>query len=153
MNIKHSYDNNIQNSLYILINYIDTNELLTELQNKKKIKWHTHKYIEIDETHFFIKKMCENFNVSLLKCRINYFDKNTTKEFHKDFYNQDLTIVLNIYPGLIVFKHDKTNVLINFHLESNTLYIFDKYINEFWSHKVESVNNERYSIVLWCKIR
>lgn len=155
INIKFSFDKNPQNSIYLFSNYIDTSLLLKELENTNRTRWHTHTIIDnpesIEPFNDLINKISKDFGVNPLKTRINHFEKNTVKEYHKDFYKQDLTIVLNLHHGRILFKHDKTENIIDFYLEPNTLYIFDKSVNEHWMHRVEIGDTDRISIVVWGK--
>jgi hypothetical protein len=153
VNIKFRFDNNPDNSIYILGNYLDSEDLLKEILLKTRIQWHTHTIVENPESiilfNELINKISKEFNVIPIKTRINYFKKNTFKEYHKDFYKQDVTIVLNLHYGHILFKHDTTNNVINLSIEPNTLYIFDKYVNEAWRHRVEMSDTDRISIVIW----
>jgi hypothetical protein len=151
--IKFKFDNNYENSIYFIQNYIKSDDLLNEILTTNRIKWHTHTIVENPESiilfNELIDKISKEFNVIPIKTRINYFEKNTIKEYHKDFYKQDLTIVLNLHYGHILFKHDTTDNVMNFSIEPNTLYIFDKYVNEYWKHRVEMSDTDRISIVVW----
>jgi len=154
LNVKFKFDNS-DNSIYFIQNYIDNNdELIKELSSKNLIPWHTHALIENPESIFLfnevINKILNDFNVNPLKIRVNYMEKNTIKDYHKDFYKQDFTIVLNLHPGHILFKHDITENIIKFLVEANTLYIFDKTVNQFWSHRAETLGLDRLSIIIWC---
>jgi hypothetical protein len=153
LNIKFKFDDISDNSIYILENYIEDVSLLNEILLKNRIKWHTHTIIENPESiiafNELVNKISKEFNVIPTKTRINYFEKNTFKEYHKDFYKQDFTIVLNFHYGNILFKNDTTHNVINFSIEPNTLYIFGKYVNEHWTHRVEMSETDRVSIVIW----
>jgi hypothetical protein len=155
MNIKFKFDNNPDNSMYFIQNYIESDDLLKEISTKNRIQWHTHTIIENPESimlfNELVDKISKDFNIIPSKTRINHFEKNTIKEYHKDFYKQDFTIVLNLHRGHILFKHDTSDNVINFSIEPNTLYIFDKNVNEFWRHRVETTDIDRISIVIWCK--
>jgi hypothetical protein len=155
INIKFKFDNNPPNSIYFIENYIDSKPLLKKLLDKSTVKWHTHTIIENPESielfNDLINKISKDFNITPIKTRVNYFEKKTIKKYHKDFYKQDLTIVLNIHPGRILFKQDNTDTVIDCHLEQNTLYIFDKFINTCWMHQVETIDIDRISIVTWAK--
>lgn len=155
INIKFRFDDNTSNSIYFIQNYVDINTLLKEIMNKPRITWHTHTMVENPESielfNDLISKIAQEFNVVPIKTRINHFEKNTIKEYHKDFYKQDFTIVLNLHPGRILFKHEKAESTIDFYLEPGTLYIFDKSVNENWLHRVEVGNTDRISIVFWGK--
>jgi hypothetical protein len=156
VNIKFKFDDIPYNSIYFIQNYIDINTLLNEIINKPRIKWHTHTIVDNPESielfNELISKISKDFNITPIKARINHFDKNTIKEYHKDFYKQDFTIVLNLHHGRVLFKQDKTESIIDFHLEPGTLYIFDKTVNNYWTHRVEMGDTDRISIVVWGKI-
>ena len=155
LNIKFKFDNNPDNSIYILENYVEDERLLKEILLKNRIQWHTHTIVENPESitlfNELINKISREFNVIPTKTRINYFEKNTIKEYHKDFYKQDFTIVLNFHYGHVLFKHDTSDNVMKFSIEPNTLYIFDKYVNECWKHRVEVGETDRISIVIWGK--
>lgn len=140
----------VPNCLYILQNQY-TKDDIKVLIEKDKMRWSTHYSIELDKEDKFIKEICKKFNVNIIYGRVNFFEKDMFKEFHKDFYKQDITIVLNIDPAEVVFKNDKTGISINILLGPLSIYIFDDIINDKWSHKVERVMDDRYSIILWCK--
>jgi hypothetical protein len=154
LNIKFTFDNNSDNSIYFIQNYIESDDLLREILSKIRVAWHTHTIIENPESimlfNELVDKISKDFNIIPIKTRINHFEKNTIKDYHKDFYKQDFTIVLNLHPGRILFKHDTTDNIINFSIEPKTLYIFDKTVNEFWIHRVEATDIDRVSIVIWC---
>lgn len=153
LNIKFKFDNNSDNSIYFIQNYIDSYDLLNEILSKNRVTWHTHTIIENPESimlfNDFVDKISKDFNIIPIKTRINHFEKNTIKEYHKDFYKQDFTIVLNLHSGHILFKHDTTNNVLKFSIEPNTLYIFDKTVNDVWTHRVETLDTDRISIVIW----
>jgi len=152
MNIKFTFDNS-DNSIYFIQNYIECDELLKEILSKNRLAWHTHTIIENPDSimlyNELVNKISKDFNIIPIKSRINHFEKNTVKEYHKDFYKQDFTIVLNLHPGRILFKNDKTECITDFYIEPNTLYIFDKSVNEHWLHRVEVGDTDRISIVVW----
>jgi len=152
INIKFRFVNEM-NSIIFLQNYVDGSKLLHEIANKPLVKWHTHNIVDqpdaIESFNDLVDKIATDFNVTPIKSRINYFEKNSTKQYHKDFYKQDFTIVFNLDPGRILFKEDTTGTVLDFHIEPNTLYIFDKLINEHWMHSVEMGDNDRISIVVW----
>ena len=154
LNIKFTFDNNSDNSIYFIQNYIECDELLKEILSKNRLVWHTHTIIENPESimlyNELVDKISKDFNIIPTKTRINHFEKNTVKEYHKDFYKQDFTIVYNFHPGNILFKNDATGNIINFSVEPKTLYIFDKYVNQFCMHRVETKETDRVSIVIWC---
>lgn len=153
LNIKFKFDNNYDNSIYFIQNYIDSCNLLNEILSKNRVTWHTHTIVENPESiilfNELVDKISKDFNIKPIKTRINHFEENTIKEYHKDFYKQDFTIVLNLHPGYILFKHDTTNNVLKFSIEPNTLYIFDKTVNDVWTHRVETLNTDRISIVIW----
>lgn len=154
LNIKFTFDNNSNNSIYFIQNYIESDDLLKDILSKNRIPWHTHTIIDNPESitlfNELVNKISTDFNIIPIKTRINHFEKKTIKEYHKDYYKQDFTIVLNLHPGHILFKHDTTDNTINFSIEPNTLYIFDKIVNDFWRHRVETNETDRVSIVIWC---
>lgn len=154
LNIKFTFDNS-DNCIYVIQNYIEnSDDLLNEISSRNRIPWHTHSVIENPESlllfNEILDKISKDFNIIPLKTRINHFDKNTVKDYHKDFYKQDFTIVLNLHPARILFKHDITHNVLKFSIEPNTLYIFDKHVNQSWIHRVEASDTDRISIVIWC---
>lgn len=154
INIKFNFDNNSDNCIYFIQNYINSDNLLKEILSKNRVIWHTHTIVENPENvilfNELVDKISTDFNIIPIKTRINYFEKNTIKDYHKDFYKQDFTIVLNLHPGRILFKHDITHNVLKFSIEPNTLYIFDKHVNQSWIHRVEASDTDRISIVIWC---
>lgn len=152
-NIKFTFDNS-DNTIYFMQNYIKCDDLLNQISSKNRIQWHTHTIIENPESiilfNQLVDKISKDFNIIPIKTRINYFEKNTIKDYHKDYYKQDFTIVLNLHRGNILFKNDLTDNIINFSIEPDTLYIFDKYVNQFWKHRIETNDIDRISIVIWC---
>lgn len=153
LNIKFTFDNS-DNCIYVIQNYIESSDdLLNEISSKNRIPWHTHSVVENPESlllfNEILDKISKDFNIIPTKTRINYFEKHTVKDYHKDFYKQDFTIVLNLHFGHILFKHDKTNNVLKFSIEPNTLYIFDKTVNDVWTHRVETTDIDRISIVIW----
>jgi hypothetical protein len=153
LNIKFTFDNNSDNSIYFIQNYIECDDLLNDILSQNRIAWHTHTIIEKPESiilfNELVDKISKDFNIIPTKTRINHFKKNTIKDYHKDFYKQDFTIVLNLHPGYILFKNVTTNNVLKFSIEPNTLYIFDKNVNQYWTHRVETSDMDRISIVIW----
>jgi hypothetical protein len=153
LNIKFKFDNISDNCIYFIQNYIKSDDLLKAILSKNRVAWHTHTIIENSESiilfNELVDKISKDFNIIPTKTRINYFEKHTVKDYHKDFYKQDFTIVLNLHFGHILFKHDKTNNVLKFSIEPNTLYIFDKTVNDVWTHRVETTDIDRISIVIW----